>query len=81
MEPKLTIFIIFFSVFPLKGERKFLKIENCTADDNVARITTCEIKDGVLSAGMEILKPQNEFIVGYLVGNYLFKKKKKDLGM
>lgn len=63
MKLHLIILNIFIIIFPICCERKFLKIENCTVNTEIAKIDTCELKDGVLKVGFKLLEPLNEFYV------------------
>lgn len=71
---KHVLVVFWFSVAIFEGlcERRYLRIENCTADPGVARIELCDIIDGKYNFVAEILEPQDDFFVS-LAGFFVLK--------
>ncbi|KAL7011501.1 hypothetical protein ACKWTF_014290 [Chironomus riparius] len=59
----IILFILF--IYQSECEKRFLKIDNCTANSKVAKIDLCEISDGKLSANFDIIKPLDEFLIEF----------------
>lgn len=62
----IPIFIIScYLILLSKCERKFVKIENCTANAKMTKIERCDVKDGKFSGVFNILESLDEFMVGF----------------
>ena len=59
------IFVYILTISLSKCENRFLKVDNCTANNKVARVELCEINDGKLNAIFNITKPLDEFLVRF----------------
>lgn len=57
----MRIFLHIFGIFGMfllaKCDKRFLKIDNCTSDVNLAKIERCEIVDGKCFIVFNVKKP------------------------
>ena len=63
MNYNMEIFIIFNSIFLFNCDKKFLKVKNCTSNENLSHITRCDLVDGKVSIVYDIIKPINKAMV------------------
>lgn len=57
------ILCLIFLIFPIECERRALKMDNCSVNDKIAEIKRCDLADGKVNTGFNIIVPQNEFFV------------------
>jgi hypothetical protein len=63
MKPIPILILCFSLIFIAKCERKIVKIENCTANEKIAKVELCELKDGKFNGVFNILESMDEFMV------------------